>query len=365
MNSKAKYIAYYLPQFHPIPENDKWWGKGFTEWTNVGKAKKLFRNHYQPRIPADLGYYDLRLPQTRVQQAKLAKEAGIDAFCYWHYYFGNGKRLLNSPLDEVIMSDTPDFPFCLAWANHQWHNKTWTTSYKNQKFSEILVEQKYPGVKDMELHFYTMLHAFKDKRYYKIDDRLVFVFFKPLEIPDLNVYISKWNSLAKKEGLPGFYFIAHSFKQEEIPLLKNFNLDAINLALHHNPFDTSMAFWHKLKRYIRIHYFKRPEIVSYRKAIRKMISPVFKQDNIFPTVIPNWDHTPRSGYFGRLFHNSTPELFERHVDQILNEIKNKKTNKKIVFIKSWNEWAEGNYIEPDQRYGKAYLNVIAKKQGIL
>ena len=125
MSSKVKVIAFYLPQFHPIPENDEWWGKGFTEWTSVGRAKKYYRGHYQPRVPADLGYYDLRLPQVRQQQADLAKEAGISAFCYWHYWFGNGKQLLENPLQEVVKLGEPDFPFCLGWANHTWLNKSW------------------------------------------------------------------------------------------------------------------------------------------------------------------------------------------------------------------------------------------------
>ena len=129
MKNKAKVVAYYLPQFHPIPENDEWWGKGFTEWTNVAKAQPLYKSHYQPKIPADLGFYDLRLPQSRALQAEYAQKAGVTAFCYWHYWFGNGKKLLNLPFEEVVNSGKPDFPFCLAWANHSWYNKSWT-SYK-------------------------------------------------------------------------------------------------------------------------------------------------------------------------------------------------------------------------------------------
>ena len=161
MDKKAHVIAFYLPQFHPIPENDEWWGKGFTEWTNVGKAKPLFCRHYQPRVPADRGYYDLRMPEVRNAQAELAKEAGIDAFCYWHYWFGNGKQLLEQPLKMVVEQGKPDFPFCLAWANHTWYKKRWNSDVS--RFSqEVLMEQQYPGIQDIDDHFYTMLPVFRD-----------------------------------------------------------------------------------------------------------------------------------------------------------------------------------------------------------
>ena len=169
LNFKTKVIAFYLPQFHPFPENDKWWGKGFTEWTNVGNAKKMFKGHYQPRVPADLGYYDLRLPQVREEQAELAKEAGVAAFCYWHYWFGNGKQLMDMPLQEVLRLGKPDFPFCLGWANHSWVSTNWNIE-KSSFIPQTLMEQKYPGEQDIVDHFYKMLPAFKDKRYFRIHD---------------------------------------------------------------------------------------------------------------------------------------------------------------------------------------------------
>lgn len=164
-----KAIAFYLPQYHPIKENDEWWGKGFTEWTNVGKAKKYFFNHYQPRVPKDLGYYDLRVAETREAQAQLAKEYGIDGFCYWHYWFGNGKQLLDRPLKEVIASKHPDFPICLGWANESW--KGFEHGLKNRN---VLIEQNYPGEEDFEAHFYSLLEVFKDERYIKINGKLLF-----------------------------------------------------------------------------------------------------------------------------------------------------------------------------------------------
>jgi len=194
-----KIIAYYLPQFHPIKENNQWWGEGFTEWTNVGKAKKLFRNHYQPKIPKDLGYYDLRISDIRVKQAELAKEAGIDAFCYWHYWFDNNKQLLEMPINEVLKTGKPDFPFCLGWANESWEAKVWDNN--STKINKILIEQKYPGIEGYKDYFYNTLKAFKDKRYFRIENKPVFLIFKPNNIPKPNNFISYWNQLAKKKDL--------------------------------------------------------------------------------------------------------------------------------------------------------------------
>lgn len=165
---KVKIIAYYLPQFHPCKQNNEWWGKGFTEWTNVAKAKPLFKGHYQPKIPSDLGFYDLRLPEVREEQVQLAREAGVYGFCYWHYWFGNGKRLLERPFEEVLESGKPDFPFCLGWANHSWYAKLWD---KDTRKDKLLIEQKYLGKEDYVAHFMYALKAFKDKRYIKDGDK--------------------------------------------------------------------------------------------------------------------------------------------------------------------------------------------------
>ena len=204
-NIKARVIAFYLPQFHPIPENDKWWGKGFTEWTNVGKAKPLFKGHYQPRVPADLGYYDLRMPEVREAQAEMAREAGIEGFCYWHYWFGNGKQLLERPFNEVLASGKPDFPFCLGWANETWTNKSWEAGTRQMKLS-VLMEQKY-SLEDYEKHFYSVLPAFRDSRYIQVDGMPLFLVFRPLEIPDGRVFINLWKELAVKNGLKGIHFV--------------------------------------------------------------------------------------------------------------------------------------------------------------
>ena len=206
MEKKYRVIAFYLPQYYPIAENDETWGKGFTEWTNVAKAKPLFKGHYQPRVPADLGFYDLRVPEVREAQAQMAREAGIEGFMYWHYWFGNGKKLLDRPFKEVLESGKPDFPFCLAWANHSWTTKTWTTTKQFQK-NKMIVEQLYPGKEDFINHFNAVLPAFKDKRYLTVDGEPIFLIYEPLTIPNTKEFIKLWKELAIENGLKGIHFI--------------------------------------------------------------------------------------------------------------------------------------------------------------
>lgn len=194
---KARVIAFYLPQFHPVEVNDKYWGKGFTEWRNVAKARPLFRGHNEPRIPADLGYYDLRMPEVREQQAELAKEAGVEGFCYWHYWFGNGKEVLERPFDEVVRSGDPDLPFCLGWANHSWTTRTWTKIKSNAEDSYIF-RQEYPGEKDYIDHFYRLLPAFKDNRYITVDGKPLFLIFDLNGFNDFINFKNVWNNLAEE-----------------------------------------------------------------------------------------------------------------------------------------------------------------------
>lgn len=356
-----KIIAHYLPQFHPFPENDKWWGKGFTEWTNVGKAKPLFKGHYQPKVPADLGYYDLRLEEVRVQQAELAREAGVDAFCYWHYWFGNGKRLLQMPFEEVLKSGRPDFPFCLGWANHSWYEKSWSSNKWYSK--KLLIEQTYPGVEDIELHFYSLLDAFRDHRYLRIDQKPLFLIYDVTNFPDLNIFKNKWNDLAVKNGIPGVFFVAMASNRAQVNEFDEMMFDAIILSLHHIPFGGAQTtFFARLKRYSRALLFKMPNVIDYSDAIEKFYDPIMDRENVFPTLIPNFDHTPRSGHLGSVYHNSTPEKFAEHVRNILQKVRLKDPKRQIIFLKSWNEWGEGNYMEPDLKWGKAYIKALAKEK---
>ena len=211
--SKPKIIAFYLPQYYPTPHNDEWWGKGFTEWTNVARAKKLFPGHYQPKIPADLGFYDLRLPEIREQQAQLAREAGIEGFCYYEYWFGDGHEELELPFSEVVDSGKPNFPFCLCWANESWKKKSW--SKDGAVFdSKLLAEQTYPGEQDIVNHFNARLKAFKDQRYMKYEGRLIYMIYRPLDYPGVQTFMDTWQRLAKENGLPGFYFLGFEFLPE-------------------------------------------------------------------------------------------------------------------------------------------------------
>ena len=205
---KPRIIGLYLPQYHPIPENDAWWGKGFTEWNNVVKARPLFRGHYQPHMPADLGFYDLRLPEVREQQAELAREAGLEGFCYYHYWFGNGKQLLQRPFEEVLASGRPSLPFCLCWANHDWTNKTWQKGNSLRRKSMIM--QMHYDREDYRRHFNYVLKAFRDPRYITVDDKPLFAVWNPRGIPNCREFIDLWQQLAHENGLKGIHFVGQT-----------------------------------------------------------------------------------------------------------------------------------------------------------
>lgn len=354
-----KIIAYYLPQFYPFEENNKWWGPGFTEWTNVSKAKKLYFNHYQPKIPRELGFYDLRLIDVQKEQIKLAKEANISAFCYWHYWFGNGKVLLDVPLKLLLENKNLDFPFCLAWANESWKAKVWNNN--DSKKDKILIEQKYPGENDIIEHFNYVLKYVSDKRYFTIDNKPVFVIYKPLDIPYLQKFMQIWNELIKKAGIAeSFYFIGHTLIKSEYRKLIDLGFDAVNIVrigeYRYNKKVTKKI----LLQLFAYKFLNRPLILNYSFISKYFTSDLDKIENVFPTIIPNWDHTPRSGKHGVVFHNSTPELFEKHLRNVFDSIKNKQPDRRIAFLKSWNEWGEGNYIEPDLKFGKAYIHTLHK-----
>lgn len=375
---KARVIAFYLPQFHPIPENDEWWGKGFTEWTNVGKAKPLFKGHYQPRVPADLGYYDLRMPEVRVAQADMAREAGIEGFCYWHYWFGNGKRILERPFNEVLVSGKPDFPFCLGWANHSWTNKTWEAGTRKVKEATLLemVYNKEEYIK----HFNEVLPAFKDKRYIQVDGKPLFLVFRPLEIPNPKEFIDLWQSLAKEQGLNGIHFVGISpsidvdkqstlnvFKRN-IPSEGNFlyanlfaqGFDAINSRGVFRAELLARSLFNIVKRYVLRVLFNHFVLAKMpQKEINKYIYDEYdKLENVYPTLLPNWDRSARSGKQARIYTDSTPEVFREQLLSALSLLEDKNDEHKILFLQSWNEWAEGNYVEPDLKYGHGFLNVI-------
>lgn len=356
--SRARIIALYLPQYHPFAENDEWWGKGFTEWTNVGKAKPLFKGHYQPRVPADLGYYDLRLPDVREQQAQLAREAGIEGFCYWHYWFGNGKQLMANIINEVIATGKPDFPFMLGWANHSWYAKTWNSADAHVK-DRLLIEQQYPGDEDLRLHYEYARIAFRDPRYIKEGNKPLFMLYVAKDIPDHMIEL--WNQWAREDGFDGVYFMGNiQANEDEAPyiakgysaVIKNRVTGVINKR-----FESKAAFY---MAKVKSHLFGIPDrMASYKKASQFFVDEADdSKETVIPNLIPGFDHSPRSGKYGLILHNSTPELFYEHCKRVLKVLDGKQN--KFVMLRSWNEWGEGNYMEPDLRYGKGYVHALRK-----
>lgn len=337
-------IAFYLPQFYPTPENNIWWGEGFTEWTNVARCKPLFKGHYQPRIPSSLGFYDLRVAEVREKQAALAADAGIEGFCYWHYWFA-GKRMLDLVFREVVESGKPDFPFCLCWANHSWYAKSWDPT----KDDRLLIEQTYPGEQDYRNHFNTMLSAFKDKRYMRKDGKLIFGIFAPMDLPDTNLFMETWNKLAHENGLNGFYFFAFARGSNSLKYFDKNLYDTVVLDVKNDPWDNISNSWWKLKKlgwYRRIH---KPYPIQYQEYVDIARNIYREHPEYTPCINPDFDHAPRSGYRGQVFRNSSPELWGKLCMETIENIINNRHE--LLFIKAWNEWGEGNYLEPDLKWG--------------
>ena len=362
----AKIIAIYLPQFHPIPENDEWYGKGFTEWTNVAKARPLFKNHNQPRIPADLGFYDLRIPEIRYEQAEMAKKYGIDAFSYYHYWFGNGKQLLEKPFQEILEDKNYNFPFMLHWANGSWMKKLWNPDGKGDA---LLIEQKYPGEDDAIEHFYSLLSAFKDKRYIRIDGKIPFVIDKALKSNEINKTIEIWRKLAKKEEIGDFYFMAHAAHYDESTALDKGGIEALlgPNGLYKGSYDGFIdsqyrkIMYKDMKSKIKFVFRKKmgfPNVYKYSDAIKCAFGDYDKDNRVFPEVFPRFDHSPRSKGKELIYIDDTPQLFEEYMIKAIQMVKNKEVDHQLIFIRAWNEWGEGNYLEPDLDSGYGYLEAI-------
>ncbi len=371
---KPRIIALYLPQFHPIAENDEWWGKGFTEWTNVAKAKPLFRGHDQPRIPTDLGFYDLRLPEVREQQAQLAREAGIEGFCYYHYWF-HGKQLLERPFNEVLASGAPSFPFCLCWANHDWTNKTWKRG-KSLKKDSTIMKMEY-SVEDHIAHFNAVLPAFKDPRYIKVDGKPLFAVWAPRNIPEAKAFIDLWQKLAKENGLPGIHFVGQTdnagkgLPGQQMDFYatdksKEYYQSVLDLgydAVMSSGFRRATSLYQgRLKMMWHIFRVKTAgstaSKMDYTKLMRDYYVEEDRWENVYPTLLPQWDRTPRAGEKSEILVNATPEKFLETIRQAKEMIKDKEPEHQILFLKAWNEWGEGDYVEPDLTYGHGWLDAI-------
>ena len=349
-DKNARLIAYYLPQFHTIPENDAWWGKGFTEWTNVASAKPLFPGHYQPRIPTDLGFYDLRVPETRIAQADMAQAYGIEGFCYYHYWFA-GRQVLDRPLREVIESGEPKFPFCICWVNANW------TGIWSGNDSQLLIEQTYPGHQDEVAHFHVLLDAFSDDRYISLDGRPVLMVYQPDNLPNARKWTDTWRELAHRAGLKGLYLIAYT----NYPWpFREMGFDAATPKILGTMRMYDPRWLRRLKIALRVVLGFPPWIYSYKRIVSGPCSifPEGMNRDVFPCVLPNWDNTPRRKKRGIVIHNSTPELFGLHLRRTIEQVLPKPPEYRVIFVKSWNEWAEGNYLEPDLKFDRGYLEAI-------
>lgn len=340
----ARLIAFYLPQFHPIPENDSWWGKGFTEWTNVARARPRFEGHYQPRLPADLGFYDLRLPEVRRAQADLARAAGIHGFCYYHYWF-DGKLLLERPLDELLRSGEPDFPFCICWANEDWR-RNW-----DGRSGEVLIAQTY-GEQDDRRHIAWLANAFRDRRYIRVGGKPLLIVYRPLDLPAPARTAELWRREAARLGVGDLFLCGMEFAGRPFDA-KRSGFDA---SIEFQPHGTFAA----APRFAGI-----DEVYEYDAVVEFLLNRPASYENRFPCLFPSWDNSARRQYNrATIVTNSTPETYERWLTTLTRRLSNRPQDERIIFVNAWNEWGEGAYLEPDLRYGRAYLAATRRAMGL-
>lgn len=378
-----KIIAFYLPQFHETPENNEWWGKGFTEWTNTKKAKPLFKAHYQPREPLNDNYYNLLDDGVKEWQVNLAKEYGIHGFCFYHYWFKNGKKLLEKPIEQYLENKDLDLPFCLSWANEPWTRRWDGSEHK------VLMPQEYGDEKEWKEHFYYLLPFLKDERYIKLEGKPVFIIYKPNIIPCMNDMIDCWQRLAQSNGLEGISFI---YQHPEFHFIENKDDSKFEMGIEFEPLYSfarsrmgkntkdklndlfklynqgTNLFLNRLKQIIngimdrnlsnKFEFrFTVTDIRDYDSLVKTSISSSPLNKKAIPGVFTDWDNTARRGKNATLFVGGNPEKFK---DYLSMQIKRAKEvyNKDMIFINAWNEWAEGAYLEPDKKHGYAYLQAV-------
>lgn len=350
-------IAFYLPQYHPVRENDVWWGKGFTEWTNVTKAKSLYDGHYQPQLPADLGFYDLRLPEARQAQAELAAEYGIHGFCYYHYWF-NGRRILERPFEDVLASKKPNFPFCLCWANENW-TRMWDGLEK-----DVLLQQNYSPDDDVA-HIRSLLPAFRDDRYIKVDGKPLLMVYRFGHLPDPVGTIERWRAETDRAGLPGIYLANVESFTTEHALAGKLDLDAaVEFAPDWNCLPPPIRPKKRkpplfLKRRVP-EPWKSNSFCKYEGLVERMVAKQDVDYVRYRCVTPSWDNTPRrkGGITGLV--DSTPQAYELWLKQTAERFVSPTREENFIFINAWNEWAEGNHLEPCQKWGRKYLEATAR-----
>lgn len=372
-----KIIAFYLPQFHDIPENDEWWGKGFTEWVNVKKAKPLFEGHDQPRVPLNENYYNLLDDDVKIWQAKIAKEYGVYGFCYYHYWF-NGKLLLEKPMEQMLKNPAVDIPFCISWAN-----EPWTKAWVNQK--EVLIQQFYGGEKEWLEHFNYLLPFFKDDRYIKENGKPLFVIYRAEVVTNLNEMLDYWNELAISNGFKGIKF---AYQQVDFDLMENKDDSHFDYDIEFQPSYASTdlrstskikksMFWRKLRsskinllnfiekktgvdivRYMQhSNNSKDVKIIDYDKVWKMILTRTPESKKNIPGAFVGWDNTPRKGTRGVVYTGDSPEKFEKYMTEQIRRARDV-YKKEYIFMYAWNEWAEGGYLEPDTRNGYKNLEAI-------
>ncbi len=352
--TKARLIAFYLPQFHPIPENDEWWGKGFTEWTNVARARPLFRGHYQPHVPGDLGFYDLRLPEARAAQAELAGEYGIEGFCYWHYWF-HGKRLLERPFNEVLSSGQPDFPFCLAWANELWSRRMVAEE------GDVLQDQTYSPEDDRN-HIRWLVQAFADPRYIQVGGRPLFLVYIPCDLPEPNRTTDLFRGECVRHGLPEPYLLGINGHHPDVDY-RDLGFDGTldfqpELGVLPDFLDDGAKLSKLLRNGLAGVASANLKVYDYTTARRLMTK--HRSFPVYPCIFVGWDNTPRRGSNGIIMIKSSPEAFESGLSALVQAQSGKPYDDRLVFINAWNEWAEGNHLEPDLKNGRRYLEAVRR-----
>jgi lipopolysaccharide biosynthesis protein len=354
-----RYIAIHLPQFHPITENDDWWGKGFTEWRNVARARPLFPGHYQPHLPADLGFYDLRLPEARAAQADLARAYGIDGFCYYHYWF-HGRRLLERPVNDILRTGQPDFPFCLFWANESWEGR-WHGVKDDRR---TLVRQEYSPEDDLD-HIRWLAQAMDDPRYIRVSGRPLFLVYRPLDLPRPERTIGSWKDEAVRLGLKEPYLLASDSHARGADLT-TLGFDGV---VHFLPQLGVLDHLRKgrLSRALRrVLTNVRSRVLSssvyaydYDRALRRMLANAHPHTH--KMIFPGWDNTPRAGRRGIAIVGSSPDKFHKALLHMSHwTLTNLPPDQRILFLNAWNEWAEGNHLEPDLRFGTGYLEAVRR-----
>lgn len=362
MKTEIRAIAFYLPQFHPVPENDAWWGKGFTEWRNVAKARPLFNGHYQPHLPADLGFYDLRVPEVRAEQATLAREHGIHGFCYYHYWF-NGRRILERPFNEVLSTGKPDFPFCLCWANENW-TRAW-----NGGDRDVLLEQQYSPEDDM-LHLQNLLPAFRDARYIRIDGKPLFIVYRTELLPHPAHTAEVWREEAQRAGVGDLYLArVESFDSGLDPKSIGFDADiefAPNWRRLGSPLHRTRLSRFLIAAGLRPDAYTKHTITTYDNMMQGLLSKPMPNHVRFRGATPGFDNSARRTEGAAILIDSTPAKYEAWLREICDQTRRLRNgDERLVFINAWNEWAEGNHLEPDLKHGLAYLKATASALGAM